>query len=103
MIRYTESVVTQGFAVVAAEVGEPGEVAVVRHFANVDLIGLGCISAIDEAIVRTLVRLIVDRRSLGRRAWTTEQRLQRNCRSDGGDSGGAFYKLSSAESRFPGL
>ena len=94
---------TQGFAVVGAEVGEPEQVAIVRDFANVDLIVDGCVSAIDEAVVRTLVGFIVDGRGLGRRTWTTEQRFERNGRADRGNSRGALYKLSSAESRFLGI
>ena len=91
---------TQGFAVVGAKVGEPGQVAIIRNFANVDFVEYGDISTIDETIVRALVGFVVDGRGLSRRSWTTEQRFQRNCRSDSGDGGSAFYKLSSAYSRF---
>ena len=66
---------TQGFAVVAAEVGKPEQVAIVRHFANIDFIVDGYISAIDKAVVRAFVGLIVDGRSLSGRAFTTKQRF----------------------------
>ncbi len=94
---------TQGFAVVGAEVGERGQVTIVRNFANVDFIDDGGISTIDEAIVRARVGLVVDGRGLSRRAWTTEQRFQRNGCGHRSDSRGAFHKFSSAESRFFGL
>src|ERR1039457_4756105 len=41
-IGYAEGVVLQGFAPVAAEVGESLLIAIVRQLANVDLFGIGC-------------------------------------------------------------
>ena len=48
----------QGFAVQSTEIFVSGPVAIVRQYADVDLILLGYASAIQEAVIRTLVGLI---------------------------------------------
>ena len=42
------------------EVGISGQVAIVRHFADIDFVSDGRVSAIEKTIIRPLVGFIVD-------------------------------------------
>ena len=59
-IGHAQTVVAQRFTVQCTEVGIAGSVSIVRHFADVDLVGDGRVSAVKETVVRTLVRFIVN-------------------------------------------
>ena len=87
---------TESLAMQSAEVAVSGPVAIVWQLTNVDLVGDRCVSAINEAVISTLVGFLVEGRGLDDRTLTTEKWVKGNCRRNGCYRGGTLYKVPSA-------
>src|SRR5207247_9869634 len=86
----------QSFAVAATEVCESRCIAIVWLKPNVDLLSLGHVLAVIEAVIRAICRITISGRRLSDRLCAAEQGFERNGRSYSRHGCGPLDKVSSA-------
>src|SRR5688500_5457054 len=93
----------QGLTMQSTEIFISGPVAIVWQYAYVYFVLLGHASAIEEAVIRTLVGFVRYRRRVCGRSRTAQEGFERDCCRCCRQSCGALDELSSAYLRLPSV